>query len=47
MVITPSLAAYSDVVVLKSGDVGVLFETGEKSAYERIELVIVSKTKLY
>ena len=47
VVITPSLAAYSDVVVLKSGDVGVLFETGEKSAYERIELVIVSKTKLY
>ena len=39
-------AAYSDIVVLKDGDVGVLYETGVKSPYERIEYVIVPKSQL-
>lgn len=46
VVITPAPAAYSDLVVLKNGDVGVLFETGEKSPYERIDFVIVEKSQL-
>lgn len=39
-------AAYSDVVVLKNSNVGVLFETGEKSPYERIDFVAIGKNLL-
>ena len=34
-------AAYSDMVVLPNGSVGILYETGEESCYERIELAIL------
>lgn len=36
---TPS--AYSDMVVLPNGAVGILYETGEDSCYERIEFAIL------
>lgn len=34
-------AAYSDMVVLPDGDVGIMYETGESSCYERIEFTIL------
>ena len=34
-------AAYSDMVVLSNGDLGVLYETGAESCYERIEFAIL------
>lgn len=43
VVVASGAAAYSDVVVLRGGDVGVLCETGEKSPYEQIEFVIIKK----
>lgn len=45
-------AAYSDLTVLPGGDIGILYETGEASPYERIVFrtvpasVITGKTKL-
>ncbi len=34
-------AAYSDMVVLSNGDLGVMYETGAESCYERIEFAIL------
>lgn len=34
-------AAYSDMVVLTNGDLGVLYETGKESCYERIEFTVL------
>ena len=34
-------AAYSDMVVLPNGDLGVMYETGVDSCYERIEFTIL------
>ncbi len=34
-------AAYSDMVILSNGDLGVLYETGEESCYERIDFAIL------
>lgn len=34
-------AAYSDMVVLPNGDLGVMYETGAESCYERIEFAIL------
>ena len=36
-------AAYSDLVVLSDGGLGLLFETGESMTYERIDYVYWSK----
>ena len=46
VVVVGGHAAYSDLVVLRSGDVGVLCESGDKSPYERIEFVVVPKRML-
>lgn len=35
-------AAYSDMVVLPNGDLGILYETGNESCYERIEFTVLS-----
>lgn len=43
IVINSGPSAYSDIVVLKGGDVGVLCEVGEKSPYERIDFRVVPK----
>lgn len=43
IVINSGPSAYSDVVVLKGGHVGVLCEVGEKSPYERIDFKVVPK----
>ena len=37
-------SAYSDIVRLRSGDVGVLYEAGKKSPYEGIVFEVVSKS---
>lgn len=41
MVVDEGLAAYSDLVILENGDAGILYETGEKSAYEKIVFKVV------
>lgn len=46
IVIENGNAAYCDLVVLRGGDVGVLFETGQRNPYERIEFVIIPKRML-
>lgn len=46
IVVASAAAAYSDIVVLKNRDVGVLCETGVKSPYEQIEFVIVKKNMI-
>ncbi|MBQ3536619.1 MAG: exo-alpha-sialidase [Alistipes sp.] len=43
IVIEPGNTAYSDLVVTRNGDVGILFETGEKSPYEKIVFVVIPK----
>ena len=39
--LSDSPAAYSDMVILQDTDVGILYETGEESAYEQIAFSIV------
>ena len=36
-------AAYSDLVVMPSGDVGILYERGSRTPYEEIVFVVISK----
>lgn len=46
IVIHSGPSAYSDVVVLRRADVGVLCEVGQSSPYERIDFVIVPREKI-
>ncbi|MBR4854135.1 MAG: exo-alpha-sialidase [Alistipes sp.] len=43
VVIEPGKAAYSDLVVLRGKNIGVLFETGTKNTYERIVFAVISR----
>lgn len=43
----PGNSAYSDITILGSGDVGVLYENGSSSYYDRISFVSVSTTFLF
>lgn len=43
IVIEPGNAAYSDIVVLNNGDIGILYERGKNSPYEEIVWVKVDK----
>ena len=38
-------SAYSDIVILKNGDIGILFEHGEKNAYENISFQIIPRSE--
>jgi hypothetical protein len=42
-VIEPGKAAYSDLVVLRGRDVGVLFETGTNNTYEKIVFAVINR----
>lgn len=44
--VTEGPAAYSDLCVMKNGDVGILYETGEDSAYETISFSTISRKAL-
>ena len=39
-------AAYSDLVVMSNGDLGVLYETGKAKCYERIDFVRFNKKSI-
>jgi sialidase-1 len=39
-------SAYSDLVSLRSGDIGILYEAGEESPYEGIVFEVIPKKEL-
>ncbi|MBR5333790.1 MAG: exo-alpha-sialidase [Alistipes sp.] len=46
ILIEPGFAAYSDLVVLRDGDVGILYERGKRTPYEEIVFVRVANERL-
>ena len=46
LVIEEGPSAYSDIVILPHKEVGILFECGEKSPYERIDFCVVKKQEI-